>query len=144
MKYCGVVTPFRGMCVYIRCTMGMPGSETALEELMCRIVGNLLMEEYVTKLADLYCIEDLLLSVWHRVLATLSLANLRLSTSKTIICPKQASILGWISSEGSLSAEPHHIATLSSCQPPKTVKDLRSFIRAYKVLNCVIPNCSYF
>ena len=55
MKYCGVVTPFRGVRVYIRCAMGMPRSETALEELMCRVLGDLL-EGVVAKIADdLYC-----------------------------------------------------------------------------------------
>ncbi len=56
MKYCGVATPFRGVRVYARCAMGMPGSETALEELMCRVLGDLLTEGVVVKLADdLYC-----------------------------------------------------------------------------------------
>lgn len=32
MNYCGVATPFRGVRVYTKCAMGMPGSETALEE----------------------------------------------------------------------------------------------------------------
>ena len=40
MKCCGVATPFRGVRMYTCCTMGMPGSETALEELMCRMLGN--------------------------------------------------------------------------------------------------------
>ena len=35
MKYCGVATPFRSIRVYTRSAMGMPGSETALGELMC-------------------------------------------------------------------------------------------------------------
>lgn len=35
MKYCSVVTPFRGVRVYTRSVMGMPGSETVLEELTC-------------------------------------------------------------------------------------------------------------
>ena len=56
MKYCGVATPFRGVRVYTRCAMGMPGSETALEELMCRVLGDLLEKGVVAKLADdLYC-----------------------------------------------------------------------------------------
>ena len=29
MRYCGVVTPFSGVRVYVRSAMGMPGSETA-------------------------------------------------------------------------------------------------------------------
>ena len=36
LKYCGVATPFRGTRV------GMPRSETALEKLMCRVLGDLL------------------------------------------------------------------------------------------------------
>ena len=39
MKYCGVVTPYKGVRVYTRCAMGMPASETALEELTCRVLG---------------------------------------------------------------------------------------------------------
>ena len=59
MKYCGVVTPFRRVNVYQRCAMGMPGSETALEELMWRILGDLLMNGNVTKIADnIYCGAD--------------------------------------------------------------------------------------
>jgi hypothetical protein len=75
IKYCGVVTPFKGTLVYVRSAMGMPGSETALEELMCRILGELLSEGIVTKLADdLYCGADTpeeLLRNWERVLAVL-------------------------------------------------------------------------
>ena len=56
MKYCGVVTPFRGVRVYARSAMGMPGSETALEELLCRVLGDLLEEGDVAKVADdIYC-----------------------------------------------------------------------------------------
>ncbi|XP_071963837.1 uncharacterized protein [Antedon mediterranea] len=42
MKYCGVTTPFKGIRVYTRSAMGMPGSETCLEELMCRVLGDLI------------------------------------------------------------------------------------------------------
>ena len=52
MKYCGVATPFRGVRVYTRSAMGMLGSETALEEIMCRVLGDLVREGHVTKLAD--------------------------------------------------------------------------------------------
>ena len=44
MKYCRVATPFRGIRVYARSAMGMPGSKTALEELMSRVLGDLLKE----------------------------------------------------------------------------------------------------
>ena len=63
--------------------MGMPGSETALEELMCRILGHLLQEEIVIKIADnLYCGGNTLyeqLENWKKVLQALYQCNLRLS-----------------------------------------------------------------
>ena len=40
----------------MRCTMGMPGPETALEELMCRVLCERLQNGIVAKLSDnLYC-----------------------------------------------------------------------------------------
>ena len=146
MKYCGIVTPFRGVRVYTRAAMGMPGSETALEEVMSRVLGDLLHEGVATKLADdLYCggntPEDLLRN-WGRVLEAFSKCALRLSASKTIIAPHTTVILGWVWSQGTLRASPHRISTLSSCLPPKTVRGLRSYIGAYKVLARVLPGCS--
>ena len=56
MKYCGVATPFKGVRAYVRSAMGMPGSETSLEELMCRVLGHLLYQGIVIEIADdLYC-----------------------------------------------------------------------------------------
>ena len=146
MKYCGVVTPFRGIRVYTRTAMGMPGSETALEELTCRVLGDLLEEGVVIKLADdLYCGGNTpreLASNFSRLLATLDSCNLKLSPSKTVIAPSSTSILGWTWQQGTLRASAHRVATLSSCEPPTKVKGLRSFIGAFKVLARVVPGCS--
>jgi len=146
MKYCGVATPFKGVRIYQRSAMGMPGSETALEELMCRVLGTLLHEGAVVKIADdLYCGGDTpqeLLLNWRRLLHALHRCDLRLSASKTVINPKETTILGWIWSSGTLTASPHRVNTLSSCPAPNTVGQMRSFIGAYKVLSRVIPQCS--
>ena len=89
LKYCDVATPFRRIRVYTRSGMGMPGSETALEEMMCPVLGDLIKEDCVSKLADdLYCGGDspeTLLPNWRRVLESLDRCNLRLSPTKTII-----------------------------------------------------------
>ena len=56
---CCVVTPYKGVRVYARCTMGMLGSETVLDELMSRILEDLLQEGIIVKIAnDLYCSGD--------------------------------------------------------------------------------------
>ena len=127
--------------------MGMPGSETALEELMCRVLGELIQEGIVAKIADdLYCGGDTpeeLRYNWEHVLSALFENGLRLSAKRTVIAPKTTTILGWIWSEGTIRASPHHTTALATCDPPTTVKGLRSFIGAVKVLAHVIPQCSY-
>lgn len=119
MKYCGVVTPFQGVRVYARRAMGMPGSETALEELTCRVLGHLVQEGVVDKIADdLYCgghTPEELLNNWERVLIALHKCSLNLSASKTIIAPKDAIILGWHWHLGTIQASPHRIALYLSC-----------------------------
>ncbi len=37
LKYCGVAIPFREILVYKRSSMRMPGTETALEKMMCGV-----------------------------------------------------------------------------------------------------------
>lgn len=139
MKY--VATPFRGVRVHARSAMGMPGSETALEELTCRVLSHLVQEGIVAKIADdLFCGENTpeqLIHNWERVLDALQKSSLNLSASKTIIAPSQATILGWTWQLGTIRANKHRISLLSSCDPPQTVTALRSFIGAYKVLSCV-------
>ena len=80
--------------------MGMPGSETALEELTCHILGDLVQQGVVAKLADdLYVGGNTpsdLLDNWIKVLQALLKNQLNLSATKTIIAPKQTTILGWV------------------------------------------------
>ena len=148
MKYCGVVTPYKGIRVYTRSAMGMPGSETCLEELMSRVLGELIMDGKVAKLADdLYIggqTPEEALDNLSSVLDALQCNNLRLSARKTIICPKSAVILGWIWSAGTLKASSHKLSALSTVDPPKTVQGLRSFIGAYKVLSRVLPGYAQY
>ena len=118
MRYCGVVTLFRGVRVYARCAMGMPASKTAVEELRCRVLGDLL-EEGVdgtpTKLQKTTAVPGQQRSPFIRC-------------KKTTICPSSTVILGWVWHLGTIQASPHRIATLARCDRPSTVKSIRSFI----------------
>ena len=139
MKYCGVVTPFKGVRVYTRCAMGMPGSETCLEELMSWVLRELIQEGAVLKIADdLYCGGDTpeeALDNWIQVLQAMRRNNLGLNAPKTIVCPLSTVILGWLWSIGTLQASPHKLSALQAVEPPPTVQGLRSFVGAYKVLS---------
>ena len=147
MKFCNVHMPYRGTPVYDRSAMGIRGSETALEELMRRVLCNLLQEGVVAKLEnDWYCGRNSpyeLLESWTKVLAALHKKNLRLSASyKPIINPKCTTILGNTWSQGTLTTIPHQIAVLSSCSPLEKLGAMISFIGAYKVLARVTAACS--
>lgn len=82
LKYYGVATPFRGIRVYTRSAMVMSASETARDEMMCRVFGDFIEEGFVAKLADdLYCGGDTpeaLLNNCRRVLQALDRCNLLL------------------------------------------------------------------
>ena len=146
MKYCGISTPYKGTRVYLKAAMGMPGSETALEEVVCRVFGSLIQNNQAAKIADnLFCggntLEELCTN-WEQLLKAASRNDLSLSPSQTVINPKSTTILGWLWSEGNLSAQPHTLCTLQTCKTPETVKQLKSFIGAYKILARVIPECA--
>ena len=146
MPYTGVITPYKGVRVYARAAMGMPGSTEYLDELMFRVLGDLLHEGVVAKLADdLYTggntIEELYAN-WRRILATFQANNLRLSARKTVIAPKQTTVLGWVWTDGRLSVSPHKINPLTQAPPPKTVHGLRSWIGGYKHLKSCVSGYS--
>jgi hypothetical protein len=52
MKFSGVLTPYKGIRIYLRAAMGMPGSSEYLDELVFRILGNLIHEGICNKIAD--------------------------------------------------------------------------------------------
>lgn len=92
--------------------MGVPSSETSLEELLLRILGNLIQEGGVAKVTDdLYyggSTPPELLYNWERVLANLQLSSLAISAKKTVIVPKSTPVLGWVWSDGNLTSPNCH------------------------------------
>ena len=143
MKYLGTATPFKGLRVYTRSAMGMPGSSEYLHELMSRVLGDFVQEGFVILLADDIHVcgntEDEVLHNWEQVLERLSANNLSLSASKTVVCPIKTTILGWEWNAGTLTPCVHKISALAVVEPPKTCSSMRSFIGAFKALSKCIP-----
>ena len=148
MKWCATPTPYRGLRCYAVAVQGCPGSSEALEELLCAVMGDLVQEGIACKIADDLNVgastPSMLLHNWSRVLERLEENNLRLKAPKTVIYPSHVQILGWDWCLGEISASSHKISPLTSCEPPETVTQLRSFIGAYKVFNRVIRQSSSF
>ena len=146
IPYLGTLTPFKGIRVYARAAMGMPGSSEYLDELMSRVVGHMLMAGTILKIADdLYVVGatvEKLMENWECLLSVLQRNNLNLSASKTVICPKSTTVLGWTWTNGSLSVSPHKMSPLLACKPPTTCTAMRSFLGAYKDIARAIPRSS--
>ncbi len=146
MKWCGTPTPFRGLRVYTVAAQGMPGSSESLEEMLSTVLGSMVKDGWVAKIAD-----DLnvggdsihgVLHNWSLVMSALYDSGLGLKAVKTIICPLHTQILGWDWHNGLIAASKHRISALSTCDPPKTVTAMRSFLGAYKTFNKVIKRCT--
>ena len=67
------------------------------------------------------------------------LNNLKLNGAKTVVCPVETEILGWIWRQGTLSVSSHKTSALLSAEPPKTCSAMRSYLGAYKALSRCIP-----
>ena len=141
-KYCGVHTPYKGVLVYNTGVMGLPGVEVALEELTNLLLGDMVKEGRVAKLADDLFIGgntvQELYENFQQVLLKLHENDIRLSATKTFIAPASVTILGWIWNSGTLKASPHKLNALSCCPLPDTVSGLKSYIGTYRFLSRVM------
>ena len=104
IPYLGTVTPFKGLRVYMRSAMGMTGSSEYLQELTSCVLGDLLPEGFVIVIADdLHVCGNAVpenFHNWSLVPHPMHENNLKLSATKTIICPKKTTILGCVWNSG--------------------------------------------
>ena len=61
---------------------------------------------------------------------------------KTVICPVTTTVLGWVWSSGSIHVSDNKINPLVSCEKPTTVRELRSWVGAYKHIESCTPKHS--
>jgi hypothetical protein len=89
MRYAGILTPYKGIRIYLRAAMVMSGSSEHLDELVFSMLGPLIHEGVTNKIADdLYVggnSTDELLCNWERTLDVFKKNNLRLKASKTVM-----------------------------------------------------------
>ena len=131
MKFCGIPNPYKGIRVYTRCAMGMPGSETTLKELMSRVLGEFIVKGFIAKIADdLYVggdMEDELLPHWQQVLQALAKNN---QHTKPPMHPKPlSSSVGYGAMVPFRSAPPHLCISTSS-----TTKNCVCIVIIYRIL----------
>ena len=142
MKWCATATPSHSLRVYLHSAQGLPGSSEALEELMSTVLGHLVQQDRVAKIADdLYVDGNTvaeLFSNWGDVLQILFSDGFHLNASKTKVAPLSTSLLVWFWNNGAISLGLHNISPLATCAPPITLTALHSFIGSFNVFNRVL------
>ena len=122
--------------------MGMPGSTEHLDQLMCRVISDLLRKGSVIKIADDRYIGGNtvteLIHTWEQLLKT-TYAHRH---PKLLFVLKQISFLSECGSRGKISPSPHRTAPLTSATFPVKVKSMRSFCGSMKHLKACISNYS--
>ena len=145
-QYLATPHPFGGIRVYTREPQGIRNASEHNSERLARIFGDLEQQGKMSRMADgLYVggsspkdLLENLRSVFHRA----RLCGLTFKPSKIVICPLKTILFGWEKNGNLWSPTPHVVTPLSQAPRPKTVKQLRGFIGAFRQLSSTIPNYS--
>ncbi len=147
--YMAINSPFKGLRVYTRSTQGLLNQDEELNQLLSKVLGEVLMDGSCIKIADDLLVGgqtlDDAINNWEKVLLRLSNANLKLSPAKVRIFPKEASIFGWTVRQGTISPDPHRQLTLTKIKHTdiKTIGDLRSWMGVYKTFLIAMPGVAF-
>ena len=143
--YMAINSPFKGLRVYTRSTQGLLNQDEELQQLLNKVLGDLIMNGICMKIADDLLIggksyDDAILN-WQKVLEKLSLSNLKLSPSKVRIFPSEATIFGWLVKGNVITPDPHRKVALTKTRyiDIKTISDMRSWMGIYKTFLIAMP-----
>ena len=121
-----------GVLAYARGPNGLLGMDAVTDELTDKLLGDLVLDGKVVKLADnvYFGAETIqeLHQIFHEIIKRCNLANLRIKPAKIHLNIANADILGLHWDRGTLTPSTHKLDPLAHCEKPKTVKGLRSFL----------------
>ena len=142
LGYLCIRTAMGTMC-FSSATMGLLGMDVFQDELTDKLFGDLVLSGHVVKLADnVYFGANSLqsfLKIFDTILHRCETADLRLKPSKLKLNIQSADILGLHWHRGALSPSQHKLDPLAACDPPKTVRGLRSWLGAVRFNEVCLP-----
>ena len=143
-SYLATPHPFGGIRCYAREPQGIRNASEHNSERLSIVFGDLEKDKKMTRMADgLYIGGDTLETLSDNFVEVLSRAEkcgLTFKPSKVVICPISTILFGWKKNGDQWSPTSHVMTPLSSSQPPKTVKQLRGWIGAYRQLSETIKD----
>ena len=125
-----------GTLAYARGPNGLLGMDAITDELTDKLLGDLVLDGKVVKLADnvYFGAETIegLHEIFHEIMKRCTKATLRMKPSKIHLNIANADILGLHWNRGTLTPSTHKLDPLAHCEKPKTVKAMRSFLGAVR------------
>ena len=132
-----------GTMTFTSAIMGLLGMDVFQDELTDKIFGDLVLSGHLVKMADnIYFGADTFpnfVKLFKTILDRISLSDLRIKPSKLKLNIQSADILGLHWCKGSLSPSSHKLDPLAHCNPPKTVRALRSWLGAVRFNEICLP-----
>ena len=136
--------PYKGLRVYTCEPQGLRGASEHSYERLSRIYGDLCQEGKMARQADgLFVGGQTLQELYNNldeVFQRTRNCGFSLKPSKVVINPSKITLFGWIWNKGGWEPTSHTITPLSKAEPPKTVRQLRSFLGAFKQLSTCIKD----
>ena len=148
-QWLGVRTPFRGVRVLTRAGQGLLNSETELDELVSRVLGDEILKGFCYVERDDIIVGgdtiDSTIENWNKVLSKLNNNNLKVAASKVKIFPKDIEVFGHRIIDGKVHPSDHILTSLgkSSIDQLNTVKQVNSWKGLYKTLLSSIPGLAH-
>ena len=136
LPYFAFHSPFAGPYIFLRSTQGLINQSEELEQLVSFILKDCIMSGWCCVMADnIYVMGhnyDETVQHWQQVLELLATNNIKLSPKKTACFPKKLDLLGWTKEGKFLVPDPHRQNVIANSPLPVSVKDLRSYLGAYR------------
>ena len=144
--YLATPHPFGGLRVYVREPQGIRNASEHSSERLSIIYGDMERDKKMTRMADgLYVGGEtlpLLKANLSEVFNRARNSGLTFKPKKIVVCPVSTILFGWKKTGQNWSPTDHVISPLSASPPPKTVKQLRGWIGAYRQISDTIQDHS--
>ena len=145
-RYLGVTHPFKGTYCYVVEPQGLKNSSEHAYERLQRIFGDMVQANRLTSMADgLYVLastQEEMVTNLEEVFSRVRESGMTLKPSKIEICPKSTILFGWKVKDNEWTPTSHTTSTLSKASLPKTAKQLRGWLGAFKQFSSCVPQYS--
>ena len=141
-RYLATPHPFGGLRVYTAEPQGIKGASEHGSERLARVFGDMERDRRTIRHADgIYVLgnsPDEVYDNLNEVFERAKLSGFTFKPKKVIICPKTTQLFGWIKENHAWRPTKHVLSPLASAEKPITVKQLRSWLGAFKqVTECI-------